>query len=108
MFIGFCIFIRTAKSFGFCFRRKKKKQNKKFPYLHTTLSRDRWQQGGGEFAGWLLDNGLIDQMKIKLNPIILGNGIPLFGNSTTRAKWNLIKTESFEEGLKILTYEIES
>ncbi|WP_317197106.1 dihydrofolate reductase family protein [Maribacter dokdonensis] len=73
---------------------------------HT--SRDRWQQGGGEFAGWLLDNGLIDQMKIKLNPIILGNGIPLFGNSTTRAKWNLIKTESFDEGLKILTYEIES
>lgn len=76
--------------------------------IKQAASTDIYLCGGGEFAGWLLDNGLIDQMKIKLNPIILGNGIPLFGNSSTRAKWNLIKTESFEEGLKILTYEIES
>lgn len=60
--------------------------------------------GGGEFAGWLLDNGLIDQLK--LNLIILGNGIRLFGNSKTKAKWDLIETESFEDGLKILTYDI--
>lgn len=60
--------------------------------------------GGGEFAGWLLDNGLIDQLKLKLNPITLGEGIKLFGKSTTRAKWDLVSTESFNEGLKILTY----
>lgn len=27
--------------------------------------------GGGEFAGWLLDNKMIDILKIKLNPLIL-------------------------------------
>ncbi len=63
--------------------------------------------GGGEFAGWLLDNGLIDQLKLKLNPIILGEGIPLFGNSTQKAKWKLVDTESFPDGLKIITYDIE-
>lgn len=62
--------------------------------------------GGGEFAGWLLDNGQIDQLKLKLNPIIIGAGIRLFGKSTTKAKWNLRETESFDEGLKILTYDI--
>ncbi len=62
---------------------------------------------GGELAGWLLDNGLVDQLKLKLNPIILGNGIRLFGNSKTKAKWNLRATESFDDGLKILTYDIE-
>lgn len=62
--------------------------------------------GGGVFAGWLLENGLIDQLKLKLNPIILGSGIRLFGASTTRAKGHLKETESFDDGLKILTYDL--
>lgn len=63
--------------------------------------------GGGEFAGWLLENGLIDQLKLKLNPIILGAGIKLFGDSSSKAKWELIEKESFNDGLQILTYEIK-
>ncbi len=62
--------------------------------------------GGGQFAGWLLDNGLIDQLKLKLNPIILGNGIPLFGNSKTSFSIELIERESFDEGLEMLSYQI--
>lgn len=75
--------------------------------IKESTQADIYLCGGGQFAGWLLDNGLIDQLKLKLNPIILGNGIRLFGNSKTKAKWNLKETESFEEGLKILTYDIE-
>lgn len=63
--------------------------------------------GGGEFAGWLLDHGLIDQLKIKLNPIIIGEGIPLFGNSATKATLNLLEMESFDE-LQLLTYELNN
>ncbi|WP_420603743.1 dihydrofolate reductase family protein [Flagellimonas sp.] len=63
--------------------------------------------GGGVFAGWLLDNGLIDQLKIKLNPIVLGNGTPLFGESNTALKWHLENQESYDEGLQILTYNLE-
>jgi dihydrofolate reductase len=63
--------------------------------------------GGGNFAGWLLDYGLIDQLNLKLNPIILGEGIRLFGNSMTKAKWNLTEREYFEDGLQILTYELK-
>ncbi len=63
--------------------------------------------GGGDFAGWLLDNALIDQLKLKLNPIILGEGVGLFGNSKTNAKWQLIEKESFDGGLQILTYDRE-
>jgi len=75
--------------------------------IKASAQSDIYLCGGGEFAGWLLDNGLIDQLKLKLNPIVLGNGIRLFGNSKTKTKWNLKETESFEYGLKILTYEIE-
>jgi len=63
--------------------------------------------GGGVFAGWLLDHGLVDQLKLKLNPVILGEGIRLFGNSTTKAKWDLAGKESFEDGLQILTYDLK-
>jgi len=62
--------------------------------------------GGGIFAGWLLENGLIDQLKIKVNPIVLGEGVKLFGGSTAAADWKLTNTESFDDGLQILTYDI--
>lgn len=62
--------------------------------------------GGGAFAGWLLDNHLIDQLKLKLNPIVIGSGIRLFGNSTTKANWELTERQHFPEGLQILTYNI--
>ena len=63
--------------------------------------------GGGQFAGWLLDNGLIDILKLKLNPIILGEGIPLFGNSKSALAGHLIEKESFDNGLEILTYDLK-
>ena len=61
--------------------------------------------GGGHFAGWLLDNGLIDQLKLKLNPIVIGKGTKLFGSSTASESWKLIDKESFSDGLQILTYD---
>ena len=60
--------------------------------------------GGGLFAGWLLDNGLIDQLKLKLNPVVLGTGTKLFGSSTKTQTWELTDKESFFDGLQILTY----
>jgi dihydrofolate reductase len=63
--------------------------------------------GGGLFAGWLLDQGLIDQIKLKQNPILLGGGIKLFGNSMTKAKLDLTERESFPDGFQILTYELK-
>lgn len=84
-----------------------KKSIERIKEIKESAQSDIYLCGGGEFAGWLLDNGLIDQLKLKLNPIILGNGIQLFGNSQTKAKWNFKETESFENGLKILTYDIE-
>ena len=60
--------------------------------------------GGGQFAGWLLENGLIDQLKLKLNPVILGSGTKLFGSSTAPENWELTDKESFSDGLQILTF----
>jgi len=63
--------------------------------------------GGGQFAGWLLDNGLIDRLKLKLNPIIFGDGVRLFGTSKTSLVGKLIENESFDSGLQFLTYDLK-
>lgn len=63
--------------------------------------------GGGQFAGWLLDNGMIDQLKLKVNPILLGDGIRLFGASKTAVTCHLSNQESYEHGLQFLTYRSE-
>lgn len=62
--------------------------------------------GGGAMAGWLLDNQLIDILKIKLSPLIVGKGIRLFGDSTSTYKTELLDTEPYENGLQIMTYRI--
>jgi dihydrofolate reductase len=73
--------------------------------IRQNAKTDIYLCGGGDFAGWLLDNGLIDQLKLKLNPIVLGSGTKLFGPSTTHERWDLVDRESFSDGLQILTYD---
>ncbi len=61
--------------------------------------------GGGIFAGWLLNNQLIDQVKIKLNPLILGNGIPLFVGVKQSYHLNRIMQNHYED-IQIIDYEV--
>jgi dihydrofolate reductase len=61
--------------------------------------------GGGEFAGWLLENEKIDILKIKLNPIILGDGVGIFGNSVRPVNLELVHTANYDN-LQIITYKI--
>lgn len=74
--------------------------------LKNKKGTDIYLCGGGEFAGWLLENRLIDILKIKLNPLILGAGVKLFGDSTKQYKLDLINSEKFDKGLRIITYNI--
>ncbi len=62
--------------------------------------------GGGVFAGWLLKHRLIDKIKLKLNPIILGAGTPLFSGIQSSYTTRLTDKLSFEGDLQVLTYEI--
>ena len=79
---------------------------KRIKEIIATSPTDVYLCGGGEFAGWLLDNGLIDQLKLKLNPIVLSEGVRLFGDSKTTLVSTLIEKESFDSGLQFLTYDL--
>lgn len=75
--------------------------------LKAESGTDIYLCGGGEFAGWLLENKQIDTLTIKFNPIILGDGIRLFGSYQTSARLKLTDQLTFEDGLKIVTYQVE-
>jgi dihydrofolate reductase len=62
--------------------------------------------GGGLLAGWLLSHQKIDLLKLKLNPLLIGEGIKLFANSSQKYQLELIDTEMYEQGLQIMTYKI--
>ncbi len=74
--------------------------------IKSAAETDIYLCGGGIFAGWLLDNECIDILKVKVNPLILGQGVKLFGDSSETVKLKLIDKEEYEKGLLINTYDI--
>ena len=54
-----------------------------------------WLVGGAKIIGSFLRQGAIDEIIITEIPVILGNGISLFGNTESQIKLELIKTEKF-------------
>jgi dihydrofolate reductase len=62
--------------------------------------------GGSLFAGWLLKHQLIDELKVKLNPVLLGDGLPLFSSTAQHLKLDLQEVQEFDHGLVISKYKI--
>jgi dihydrofolate reductase len=53
----------------------------------------------------LLKEGLIDQFWIFVNPILLGEGMPLFSEITQAIKLKLLESKTFDCGVVALHYE---
>jgi len=49
--------------------------------------------------------GLIDEYRINVNPVVLGNGLPLFRNIEDRINLKLLNARTFESGVIGLHYE---
>ena len=67
-----------------------------------------WLCGGGNLASQLLAAGLIDELVVKLNPIVLGTGVPLFGEVREPPKLELRETKTYDSGILQLSYRISS
>lgn len=60
--------------------------------------------GSSDLAVTLMEHGLIDEYRIMVNPIVLGEGKPLFGGIKERVDLNLLKTKVFKSGNVLLYY----
>src|SRR5688500_16519645 len=63
--------------------------------------------GSGSIVSQLMKSGLIDEYQIMINPVVLGNGKPLFQNIEEKAKLKVIKTKKFKCGNVLIIYQNE-
>lgn len=60
--------------------------------------------GGGQLAAQLLREQLIDELVVKINPIVLGAGIRLFEGQAAFARLAHVATKVFANGVVVCTY----
>jgi dihydrofolate reductase len=60
--------------------------------------------GGGTLVAALIDNELIDELHVFVNPVAIGRGMPVFGHPDTYRQFRLLGAQPFECGITALKY----
>ena len=53
----------------------------------------------------LLEHDLVDELRLKVFPVVLGAGARLFGETSVEKPMHLVDTQTIGDGIAILTYE---
>ncbi|MGJ5797779.1 dihydrofolate reductase family protein [Streptomyces europaeiscabiei] len=61
-----------------------------------------WLCGGGKIAAVLRDE--IDELIVKINPVVIGSGIPLFDSGCSPQRYEVVSGQVFDGGVTIMTY----
>ncbi|RKN50971.1 dihydrofolate reductase family protein [Micromonospora endolithica] len=70
--------------------------------LKREPGRDIWLCGGGDLAGQLLPE--VDELVLKLNPVVVGSGVPLATRGFDPHRFNLTDARPLESGVAVLRY----
>lgn len=73
--------------------------------LKAESDKDLYIFGSADLAASLVPNGLIDELRICVVPLVLGGGNPLFKASPERLKLRLVKSRALTSGGVILHYQ---
>jgi dihydrofolate reductase len=76
--------------------------------LKAERGKDIWLAGGATLAASLLSEGLIDELMLKVNPVVLGEGIPLFSGATKKVELDLEESRTFTGGVVLLRFRVKS
>ncbi len=72
--------------------------------LKAKPGKDIWLVGGGILNGKFLEADLIDEIIIHQMPVVLGEGVPLFGKVSLVKSFSLTHHAVYETGVLELTY----
>jgi dihydrofolate reductase len=66
-----------------------------------------WLYGGADLTATFLNLDLIDEFRLAVHPVIIGEGKPLFHNVDARHKLSLIDAKGYSSGVTLLTYKTD-
>jgi len=72
--------------------------------LKQAPGKDLFIFGSANLIGSLTKQGLIDEYRIGLNPLVLGGGTPLFKPSGERMRLQLLEARPMQSGVVLLRY----
>ncbi|MGQ4646977.1 dihydrofolate reductase family protein [Lyngbya aestuarii] len=75
--------------------------------LKEEMGQDIYLCGGGNLATRLLGEKLIDEIILKVNPFLMGSGIPLFARVAKQTELELTDNKIYENGVVVLRYQVK-
>lgn len=66
--------------------------------------RNIWLVGGAMLGQRFLELGLVDEIRLTIAPVLLGDGLRLFAGSLTERRWNLKNAVAYKNGFVELAY----
>jgi dihydrofolate reductase len=70
--------------------------------------RNIWLVGGAVLGQSFLRLGLVDEIRLMVAPVTLGDGLHLFLDSATEQKWHLKNVVAYKNGYLDLSYSRQS
>jgi dihydrofolate reductase len=61
--------------------------------------------GSFQLLRTLMENDLVDELRLKIFPVVLGAGERLFGETSDKKPLRLVDTQTLGDGVAVLTYE---
>lgn len=75
--------------------------------LKKKPGKDIWLYGGAGLITTFMNLGLVDEFRLSVHPVILGEGRPLFTDLKQRVNLKLVRTRNFSSGVVQLIYHLE-
>jgi len=75
--------------------------------LKKGAGKDIYLCGGADLAGRLFAAGLVNEVILKLNPVLFGSGIPLFSGAVKQADLELTGSKVYSNGVVLLNYRVK-
>jgi dihydrofolate reductase len=73
--------------------------------LKQELNGELLVAGSFQLVRTLMEHDLVDELRLKIFPVVLGAGERIFGETSDKKSMRLVDTQTLGDGVAVLTYE---